>query len=231
MSAVPETLPALAERADAAYLDFVEGFREYILGKGADFEDRLNEALLAEQARRGQPWGDVEQIREYVHSLPLGRLRDRLSRTQQEMKWFALRRSFEAQRAELLAELERYDTRGPGRLELDANFVHPPYVNVHFHLQPGGYYKDALSGYLYHYGTKVFFRGDNDHDELHSKLVARVPAPADGRVERILDLACSIGQSSTAFRRRGKTPWCRNGRGTRTTHPYSNHPVAGGRAR
>ena len=96
MSAVPETLPALAERADAAYLDFVEGFREYILGKGADFEDRLNTALLTEQARRGQPWDDVEQIREYVHSLPLGRLRDRLSRTQQEMKWFALRRSFES---------------------------------------------------------------------------------------------------------------------------------------
>ena len=202
MSAVPETLPALAERADAAYLDFVEGFREYILGKGAAFEDRLNTVLLTEQARRGQPWDDVEQIREYVHSLPLGRLRDRLSRTQQEMKWFALRRSFESQRAELLAELDRYDARGPGRLELDPNFVHPPYVNVHFHLQPGGYYKDALSGYLYHYGTKVFFRGDNDHDELHAKLVARVPAPADGRVERILDLACSIGQSSTAFRRR-----------------------------
>jgi len=55
MSAVPETLPALAERADAAYLDFVEGFREYILGKGADFEDRLNTVLLAEQARRGSP--------------------------------------------------------------------------------------------------------------------------------------------------------------------------------
>jgi ubiquinone/menaquinone biosynthesis C-methylase UbiE len=76
---------------------------------------------------------------------------------------------------------------------------------VHFHLQPAGYYKDELSGYLYHYGTKVFFRGDNDHDELHAKLVARVPAPADGRVDRILDLACSIGQSSTAFKRRFPT--------------------------
>lgn len=202
MSSQPETMPTLAQRADASYLDFVEGFREYILGKGADFEDRLNAELLGEESRRGKPWQDLEDIRAYVHQLPLGRLRDRLARTQQEMKWHALKRSFEAQRAALVDELARWDGRGPGRLELDPGFVYPPYVNVHFHLQPGGYYKDELSGFLYHYGTKVFFRGDNDHDELHAKLVARVPAPADGKVERILDLACSIGQSSTAFKRR-----------------------------
>ena len=202
MSSQPETMPTLAQRADASYLDFVEGFREYILGKGADFEDRLNAELLGEESRRGKPWQDLEDIRTHVHQLPLGRLRDRLARTQQEMKWHALKRSFEAQRAALVGELARWDGRGPGRLELDPGFVYPPYVNVHFHLQPGGYYKDELSGFLYHYGTKVFFRGDNDHDELHAKLVARVPAPADGKVERILDLACSIGQSSTAFKRR-----------------------------
>jgi ubiquinone/menaquinone biosynthesis C-methylase UbiE len=205
MSSQTETMPMLAQRADASYLDFVEGFREYILGKGADFEDRLNEELLAEERRRGRKWQELEEIRAHVHGLPLGRLRDRLARTQQEMKWHTLKRSFEAQRQSLTEQLEHWDTRGPGRLELDPQFVHPPYVNVHFHLQPAGYYKDELSGYLYHYGTKVFFRGDNDHDELHAKLVARVPAPADGRVERILDLACSIGQSSTAFKRRFPT--------------------------
>jgi ubiquinone/menaquinone biosynthesis C-methylase UbiE len=48
----------------------------------------------------------------------------------------------------------------------------------------------------------VFFRGDNDHDELHAKLVARVPAPTDGRVQQVLDLACSVGQSTTAFKAR-----------------------------
>jgi ubiquinone/menaquinone biosynthesis C-methylase UbiE len=202
MSSQPETMPTLAQRADASYLDFVEGFREYILGKGADFEDRLNAELLGEESRRGKPWQDLEDIRTHVHQLPLGRLRDRLARTQQEMKWHALKRSFEAQRAALVGELARWDGRGPGRLELDPGFVYPPYVNVHFHLQPGGYYKDELSGFLYHYGTKVFFRGGNDRDELHDRLVARVPAPADGRVARVLDLACSIGQSSTAFKRR-----------------------------
>jgi SAM-dependent methyltransferase len=202
MSAMPDPMPKLDRRADASYLDFVEGFREYILGKGADFEERLNGALLAEGERRGQPMDRIAPVRDYLRSLPLGRLRDRLARTQQEMKWHALWRSFDGQREALRAELERWDDRGPGRLQLETDFHYPPYLNVHFHLQPGGYYKDELSGFLYHYGTKVFFRGDNDRDELHDKLVGLVPAPADGQVRRVLDLACSIGQSTTAFKRR-----------------------------
>ncbi len=201
-AAAPDPLPRLARRHDAAYLDFVEGFREYILGKGADFEERLNSALLAEGERRGAPLHDPAQLREYLRSLPAGALRDRLARTQQEMKWQAIWRSLDEQRDALLAELTRWDARGPGRLELDPQFVVPPYLNVHFHLQPGGYHHDELSGFLYHHGTKVFFRGDNDRDELHEKLVGVVPAPVDGRVSRILDLACSVGQSTTAFKRR-----------------------------
>lgn len=202
MAATPDSLPTLAQRADGAYLDFVEGFRDYILGAGANFEQRLDDALVAEAQRRGAPWADVEEIRAFVHAQPLGLLRDRLARTQQEMKWHALRRSLAERRAHWRAELEHWDTRGPGKLELDPAFAMPSYANVHFHLQPGGYYKDELSGFLYHYGTKVFFRGDNDRDALHAQLVARVPTPADGQVRRILDLACSIGQSSTAFKRR-----------------------------
>lgn len=202
-ASVPDDpMPRLACRSDTAYLDFVEGFREYILGKGADFESRLNAALVAEGERRKAPLRDPRQVREYLRSLPLGQLRDRLARTQQEMKWHTIWRSLDQQREALRDELARWDARGPGRLELDPGFVAPSYLNVNFHLQPGGYYHDELSGFLYHYGTKIFFRGDNDHDELHDKLVGKVPAPADGKVSRVLDLACSIGQSATAFKRR-----------------------------
>lgn len=198
---VSETLPPLATRADASYLDFVEGFREYILGPGADFERRLNAAAEAEEARRGAKFARVEEIRDFLEAMPVTHLRNRLTRTQQEMKWVKLRQSYDAQRAQLLAELALWDERGPARLELDPDFVHPSYTNVHFHLQPGGYYKDELGGFLYHYGTKVFFRGDNDKDELHAKLVGFVPPPS-GQVKRILDLACSMGQSTTAFKAR-----------------------------
>ena len=202
MRADRESLPSLANRSDGAYLDFVEGFREYLLGPGANFEDRLDAAVRAEEQRRGKPLRDLGELSQFLEAMPLTQLHNRLARTQQEMKWHALRRSLSDQRVELSAELARYDARGPGKLLLDPDLKLPPYVNVDFHLQPGGYYKDELSGFLYHYGTKVFFRGDNDRDELHDKLVGLAPGPADGSVARVLDMACSIGQSSTAFKRR-----------------------------
>jgi ubiquinone/menaquinone biosynthesis C-methylase UbiE len=201
-TAATPILPELARRDDGAYLDFVEGFREYILGKGADFEDRLDAAACAEAQRRGRPWTDLEELRAFYARYPLNRMRDRLVRTQQEMKWHRLQQSFGEKRTELSAELARWDTRGPGKLLLDPAFAVPAYANVEFHLQPGAYYHDELSGFLYHYGTKVFFRGGNDQDELHGALVGRMPAPPDGQVRRVLDMACSVGQSSTAFKRR-----------------------------
>jgi len=197
-----DPMPHPNRRSDVAYLDFVEGFRDFLLGPGANFEPRLDALLAEEQARRGVPLDDVEQIRAFLESRPAMGLRNRLTRTQQEMKWQAISRSFDAKRAALAAELADYDAKGPGRLELDPAFEMPAYAQVDFHLQPGSYWQDELSGFLYHYGTKVFFRGDNDHDELHAKLVARVPASADGRVQQVLDLACSVGQSTTAFKAR-----------------------------
>ena len=198
----PDAMPKLARRHDAAYLDFVEGFREFLLGPGANFEERLNAMLLAEGERRGASLDAIEPIRAILREVPAAQLRDRLARTQQEMKWQGIWRALDEQRDALRAELGRWDARGPGRLELDPAFQVPAYLNVHFHLQPGGYHQDELSGFLYHHGTKVFFRGDNDRDDLHEKLVGLVPAPADGRVARVLDLACAVGQSTTAFKRR-----------------------------
>jgi SAM-dependent methyltransferase len=201
MSATPDALPGLDTRADGAYLDFVEGFRSYILGQGADFESRLDAVVQAEEQRRGRPFASRDEVAEFLDGRPLTQVHGRLTRTQQEMKWQRIERSLGAQREALLGELDRYDTMGPGRLELDPSFRHPPYANVHFHLQPGGYHKHELGGFMYHHGTKVFFRGVNDCDELQGKLVSAVEPPT-GKVARILDLACSIGQSTTAWKRR-----------------------------
>jgi SAM-dependent methyltransferase len=195
-------LPKLASRADTAHMNFVESFREYIKGSGANFEVRLNEALVAEGRRRGRDFSDGEDVRRFLQSTTLGPLRDRLARTQMEMQWNVLWRSLDEQREALERELEEWSGVGPGTLALDPDFVVPPYLNVEFHIQPGGYHKDTLSGFLYHYGTTVFYRLGDDPDGLHGKIVGAVPRPADGRVSRVLDLACSIGQSSTALKRR-----------------------------
>jgi SAM-dependent methyltransferase len=197
-------LPRPASREDASYLDFVEGLRSFIL------DDLELEAQVAEPLARARQQGqlvdgDIDSLRAVMDPLPVVQLRNRLMRSQQVMKWRRIERTMDVQREDLLAELADFDDRGPSRLELVEGFESPAYTNVRFHLQPHGYTGDALSGHHYHYGTKVFFCGDNNEDELHTTIVNRaLPMPADGKVSTILDLACSIGQSTTALKDRFK---------------------------
>ena len=192
-----DTLPRAARRADASYLDFVEGLRAYVLDDET-FPAAAEEALANSGVDSSQL--DIGQIKRIIGPLPATQMNNRLMRSQQEMKWRRITATLDEQRESLEAELDEFAGRHPQGLELDPDFVRPDYTNVHFHLQPGGYYKHPLAGVRYHYGTKVFFRGDNDKDQLHRKLVEHTPSPADGQVKRVLDLACSVGQSTTALK-------------------------------
>ena len=63
-------MPTPATRSDVAYLDFVEGFREYLLGSGANFESRLDSALQAAGVH------ELDDICRFVHEQPLGHARE-----------------------------------------------------------------------------------------------------------------------------------------------------------
>ena len=195
-------LPRLASREDESYLDYVESLRSFVLD-GMRFEEQLATRTSHLEDTAEPPAKRLTKVREVAGEMPIAQVRDRLMRSQQEMKWRRICSSLDARRDVLLGRLEEAGSRGPARLELDGKFEQPEYANVHFHLQPDGYYKDELAGFRYHYGTKIFFVGDNDKDQLHASLVNNhLPLPADGRVERILDLACSVGQSTTALKQR-----------------------------
>jgi SAM-dependent methyltransferase len=119
------------------------------------------------------------------------------------MAWQGIIDTYRKREPELLAELDRADRSGPGSVEWNPSFPLPSYfANVEFHIQPGSYHADPLAGYIYHYGTKLLFQSRNDYDDLHREYVALAPAPPDGVVRRVLDLACSIGQSTTALKER-----------------------------
>ncbi|MCY3941519.1 MAG: class I SAM-dependent methyltransferase [Gammaproteobacteria bacterium] len=195
-------LPELASREDESYLDFVESLRSFVLD-GMQFDQQLATRTGHLEDTSEPPEERLEKVREIAGDMPVARVRDRLMRSQQEMKWRRIVSSLDARRDIHLDRLEAAEGRGPAQLELNPDFEQPEYANVHFHLQPDGYHKDPLAGFRYHYGTKVFFVGDNDKDQLHASLVNNhLPLPADGRVERILDLACSVGQSTTALKQR-----------------------------
>ena len=195
-------LPELASREDESYLDYVESLRSFVLD-GMRFDDQLATRTGDLEDTSEPPADRLENVRRAVGNMPVARVRNRLMRSQQEMKWRRICRSLDARRDIHLERLKRAEQRGPARLELNPGLDAPEYSNVHFHLQPDGYHKDALAGFRYHYGTKIFFVGDNDKDQLHATLVQdHLPEPADGSVHRILDLACSVGQSTTALKQR-----------------------------
>jgi ubiquinone/menaquinone biosynthesis C-methylase UbiE len=198
------TTPLGAERDDDAYLDFVEGARVFTLTGLSDAMNRRSEAAIAEAERAlGRKLTAIEEIKAVLDPIPVVASRNRFSRTVQEMMWQGVIDTYRKREPELLRELALADRLGPGSVEYDPNFPYPDYFSrVDFHIQPGGYFADPLAGYIYHYGTKVFYTGRNNNDDIHRELVEATPAPEDGRVERILDLACGIGQAATWFKQR-----------------------------
>jgi ubiquinone/menaquinone biosynthesis C-methylase UbiE len=104
-----------------------------------------------------------------------------------------------------LAEMEAYDTIGPGTLELNPEMDIPEYACHEIHTQPGGYVGNPFAGHIYHYSTNNFYNAGrlfNYQDELHTRLGSQVPTPEDGKVLRVLDIGCGIGQLAVALKER-----------------------------
>ena len=194
------TIPQPSSRSDASYLSFLEGVRDFVLSETDGLDHDIDEFFADLERRRGTPFTALSDVVDVMEQTQVGPMRNRLMRSQQEMQWRRIVETFERQRAELEQELEDYASKGPGQLLVDPEFVVPDYANVHFHLQPGGYHKDPLAGFYYHYSTKVFFRGINDNDAIHKGAAKPTPRPDDGNVGRVLDIGCSIGQSTTALK-------------------------------
>jgi SAM-dependent methyltransferase len=189
---------AMPEFDTESYLDFVEGLRRFTL---QSINPVAAEALRWKVAEGSS--SDLDSLCRAAEQMPVVGLRNRLLRSTQDLNWATVVAAYEQIRPRLEAELDVAQNQGPGRLELAADWEYPDYMrNVHFHRQPGGYHADTLAGYIYHYGTKVFHLGTNDYDETKIARVWELPSPADGRVQRVADIACSIGAMTVAFKQR-----------------------------
>ena len=97
------------------------------------------------------------------------------------------------------------EERAPGRLFLDPNFVYPEYFwNPDFHLQPGGYARTPLAGYINYIGVEANQKGITGMpaESNKKKFVDAAPAPPDGVVRRVLDLGCAIGWTTWPLKER-----------------------------
>jgi ubiquinone/menaquinone biosynthesis C-methylase UbiE len=198
------TMPRATERDSETYLEFVEGIRVFNTKELMPAMAKRGAAATSDFTdSHGRGFGDIDELKASLGAIPLFATRNRMWRTSQEMAWEQILATYRGREPELLAELDAADRRGPGSVAWDPNFTYPKYfADVDFHIQPGNYHADPLAGYYYHYGTKVLFMGKNDLDDLQREYVGLFPEPADGVVRRVVDLACSIGQSTTALKER-----------------------------
>jgi ubiquinone/menaquinone biosynthesis C-methylase UbiE len=197
--------PALTARADEAFLDFVSDARNVLMHEQWYAVCELaNKALAtADLAKKEEVWpGKIEEMREVLKGVPEAAVMLRAKRSLQEAYWNRIMDSYGINETEWLAKLDAADKQGPGTLTLNPDFDVPDYAKVEIHIQPGGYVREPLCGLHYDYGTKVFFGGQNDEDALHIKVAKQTSAPKDGKVERLLDIGCAIGQLTCEMKRR-----------------------------
>ena len=195
-----ERLPTLNAESRNDFLTGVRNWRGDTLLRASRkrFNDILKQA--DENPRKDLP---LERIFELVGDDPLVALEGRMRIDAQRLAHQGFKQSFESQEDVYLAEMAAYDSRGPGTLELNPDMDIPDYTRHEIHMQPGGYVGNAFAGPIYHNGTNAFYeaRGTmNYQDESHTMLASQISAPADGRIRRILDLGCGIGQLTVALK-------------------------------
>jgi ubiquinone/menaquinone biosynthesis C-methylase UbiE len=194
--------PRPSTLADESYMDFVQSFRKMVIQDMFPRVAEVGETAYAAWKDEHADDDSIEGIHSVFRRLPIAQSWQRFVRTQQEMMWRCSRESLLRVANAYLEEVEAEDPAGPSRIESDSDFVTPGWARQEIHLQPGGYTDDPLGGVVFHVGTRAFYEGMNDHEELHTELAELLTVPQDGQVNRILDVGCSIGQASLPLKRR-----------------------------
>jgi hypothetical protein len=196
------TMAAMSSYDDESYLDFIEGLRMFALRSMNPSSARaLKSEIDAGKIKSENP--KIEETRAVADPIPVIGIRNRMLHSTQGQNWAGVVDSYSKNRAALEQELTDAEKDGPGTLRWDPNFVYPDYFTaIPYHRQPGSYHADPLSGHVYHYGTKVFHGGSNDKDEAKIERISMLPMPADGVMNKFLDVACAIGSGTVAAKLR-----------------------------
>lgn len=97
---------------------------------------------------------------------------------------------------ELLDQLKDASNSNKGSLELNPNLKLPKwYTDVDIHMQPGSFFSNDLSGYVYQFGARVVMLRDNDGFKFH-KLFSKTALPDLPANPRVVDIACGFGKST-----------------------------------
>ena len=183
-------------------LDFLWGVEAYAAGVQAPAADKAAVALL--DTRGIDPSAPVTTATAValLGPDPLIALHNKTYLEAQRAKMRVVRAAFAPDEAAHVADLDRAMSIGPGSLTLDPDLVIPAYARHSLHMQPGGYVGDPLAGHVFRHAIVGLSSGHNFQNETHDSIAAIVPVPTDGRVLRVLELGCGIGQLASALQAR-----------------------------
>ncbi len=195
-------LPSLDVESNQAFLTDIRRFAQGGKGNMVEAARRRVRELLREAGHGPRDELPMDEVIALVENDPTVMNSAKLWLTNQQLTWKGVQQLFHSDQDLWLSELKRAESYGPGSLELNPNMHIPDYAKHEIHIMPGGYVGDPLAGYIYHYGTTNFFVGHNKQDENQTGVANAAPTPKDGRIRRILEIGCSIGQMTTALKRR-----------------------------
>jgi len=187
-----------------SYLNFIEGAKIWHSKgtRGPEYTQHIESFLKS----KGTSMLDDtpltnEQAFDLMHQDPLYAARTRIQWTLQDLMWDRTVRFFHKNADIYYKAMEATDKAGPGKLELNTSIKAPEYTLHEIHRQPGGYVGDPFGGWAYHWALSQAFYMGRRHDEIHIALAQSHPVPASG-ASRILDIGCSSGMTTTAYKER-----------------------------
>jgi 2-polyprenyl-3-methyl-5-hydroxy-6-metoxy-1,4-benzoquinol methylase len=194
--------PALPSRADESFVDYVCEARNVLLhARWKQMGEYGNKKLDDLDIKIEHNADCVQQVRDVIAGdMELASFM-RLKRSYQETYKDRIIDSLNTQRDDWLRKLKEAESAGPGSLSYDPEFPMPDYAKVQIHIQPRGYVGDELAGLYYDCGTQIFYGGGNAGDAWHRELAERTKLPEDGKVNRILEIGCSVGQLACELKR------------------------------
>lgn len=169
---------------------------DFLLSLRKRWSDTVYPALVSEFEESGRQIANVADGEKALKTLPLYPWFSHLERAQQKLMWKAAGDAVLARRDELIHQLDELPSLRRGSVTVDANLTLPAwYTDYDIHVQPGSFYSDDLSAYVYEFGARIVMLRDNDGYKFH-RLFTETALPQIVNASRIVDIGCGFGKST-----------------------------------